>query len=248
MLAPKGMLDGQYCPPKGLMIGTRGYAGGGHPLEVGEQVGILLESLPIGLVVGAADGLVVLGLQPGAVLMVEVGLRLLGPLVERSAVAMLVGEQPGQMLGLPVHPEGREYRRRLAELLLELGAAGRVLGRAEVDGLLEDVLRLGHHLGGERGIGIELLAIDLRQELRQGGIGEADAVGGFGLVGEVSRDELRLYNCLRAASIPGGICLRAASIPGGLRLRDAGGSRGGSCAVEVIEGLRGYSSPVSKKR
>ena len=65
------------------MVGSRIGAGAGHPLQVRQDVGILLEALPVGSLAGTDDGGVVFRAQPVSYVVVEHGVNIVFPLFKR---------------------------------------------------------------------------------------------------------------------------------------------------------------------
>ena len=108
MAVPEGVVDGEDGVPEDLVVGTGVGRGGGHPSEVGEDVGLGLELLPLGGLLCAEDGGVVLGLEPGAYLMGGDGGDEVAPLAEAAELALVVGEEAGHVALHTVDLEGGE--------------------------------------------------------------------------------------------------------------------------------------------
>ena len=64
MLIPEWVRDGADGIPENLVVGPRIGRRGRHPFEVGEDIGLADELLPVGRLVGTNDGGVVFGAQP----------------------------------------------------------------------------------------------------------------------------------------------------------------------------------------
>lgn len=99
---PELVVDGEDGSPPDLMVGAGVCGGGGDPFEALVDVGVLFVALPVGFVVGTADGGVVFGAEPGSVLVVEVGLDVGCPVAEGASVALVVGYLAGYFLCLGV--------------------------------------------------------------------------------------------------------------------------------------------------
>ena len=98
VLIPEGMVDGEDGVPEDLMVGTGMNGGGWHPSEVGEDVGLCLELLPLDGLLGAEHSCAVLGLEPRAYLVSGDGGDELAPFAEAAEVALVIDEETGHVL------------------------------------------------------------------------------------------------------------------------------------------------------
>ena len=108
MLIPEGMVDGEedgVAPfgrvqekPEDLMVGTGMDGGGWHPSEVGEDIGLGLELLPLDGLLGTEHSCAVLGLEPRSYLVGGDGGDELAPLAEAAEVALVIDEETGHVL------------------------------------------------------------------------------------------------------------------------------------------------------
>ena len=108
VLIPEGMVDGEedgVAPfgrvqekPEDLMVGTGMNGGGWHPSEIGEDIGLGLELLPLDGLLGTEHSCAVFGLEPRAYLMRGDGSDELAPLAEASEVALVIDEETCHVL------------------------------------------------------------------------------------------------------------------------------------------------------
>ena len=83
MLVPEGVVDGEDGVPVETVVGSRIGGGGGKPFEVGENVLLGEELLPLGGLTGTEDGCVVFCFEPGTALVGGDGEDFCLPLFER---------------------------------------------------------------------------------------------------------------------------------------------------------------------
>ena len=107
VLIPEGMVDGEdgVAPfgrvqekPEDLMIGTGMNGGGWHPSEIGEDIGLGLELLPLDGLLGTEHSCAVFGLEPRAYLVGGDGGDELAPLAEAAEVALVIDEETCHVL------------------------------------------------------------------------------------------------------------------------------------------------------
>lgn len=156
MLIPEGMVDGEDGVPEDLMVGTGMDGGGWHPSEIGEDVGLGLELLPLDGLLGTEHSCAVFGLEPRAYLVGGDGGDELAPLAEASEVALVIDEETGHVLLDAVDLVGGEDVGTALEGGGKIGLGrggwlraihGSLRGRAFIDGGLEDVADCLVHAG-----------------------------------------------------------------------------------------------------
>ena len=108
VLIPEGMVDGKDGVPEDLMVGTGMDGGGWHPSEIGEDIGLGLELLPLDGLLGTEHSCAVLGLEPRAYLVGGDGGDELAPFAEASEVALVIDEETCHVLLDAVHLVGGE--------------------------------------------------------------------------------------------------------------------------------------------
>ena len=142
-MLPEGVIHGKVepCYPVGAVGGFRFGSDGGEPPEVGHDVAVGLEDLPVGGVVSAYDGGVVLGLQPCPALVGGDALDIATELGKRLEAAVGREEFGRHLLLEGMHLEGRKDLVGVAERgeeRLVVGRHGLGLEQA-VDGSLVDM-------------------------------------------------------------------------------------------------------------
>jgi hypothetical protein len=95
-----------YEKPKDLMVGTGMNGGGWHPSEIGEDIGLGLELLPLDGLLGTEHSCAVFGLEPWAYLMGGDGGDELAPFAEAAEVALVIDEETCHVLLDAVHLAG----------------------------------------------------------------------------------------------------------------------------------------------
>ena len=107
VLIPKGMVDGEdgvahfgrvHEKQEHLMVCAGMDGGGWHPSEIGEDVGLGLELLPLDGLLGTEHSCAVFGLEPWAYLVCGDGGDELAPFAEAAEVALVIDEETCHVL------------------------------------------------------------------------------------------------------------------------------------------------------
>ena len=108
---PEGVIHGEDdgLSPKGSVPRLGGGGGGGHPLEVREDVFIVLKLPPVRCLMGTYHGGVVLGTKPRSDVVACDRCYCLAPLLVRAKLAIFADESLGHLGSHSVHLEGGEH-------------------------------------------------------------------------------------------------------------------------------------------